>query len=106
MNPILLNIYTDALDWLGKHSLPCVFRMMFHTDCPGCGFQRSLLALLRGDVYNSIKLYPGLLPMLLFFVFLIADRKFRFRHSNKLTGIGLAFVFIIIFGSYIIKITK
>lgn len=106
MSPILLNIYTDALGWLEDHSLPCIFRMMFHVDCPGCGFQRSLLALLRGDIYNSIRLYPGLLPMLLFFTFLLADRKFRFRHSNKLTRFGLAFIFIIIFGSYIIKIIK
>ena len=32
--------------------------------CPFCGFQRSIAALLRGDLTTSFLLYPALLPIL------------------------------------------
>lgn len=32
-------------------------------DCPGCGFQRSAAALLRGDIAGSLSLYPALIPI-------------------------------------------
>jgi hypothetical protein len=101
----LTGAYTAFVNWLEVHSLPCISRALFHVDCPGCGFQRSTIALLRGQVGESLQLYPALLPMLLYFGFLVADRRYRFRHSKKITQFGLALLFIIIFVSFIIKLT-
>jgi len=102
---LLTGVYTSMVNWLEAHSMPCLSRVVFHADCPGCGFQRSAIALLRGQVGLSLQLYPALVPMLLFFAFLIADRYYRFTYSKKITQIGLALLFIIIFASYIIKLT-
>ena len=102
---LLTGVYANMVNWLEAHSLPCLSQVIFHADCPGCGFQRSAIALLRGQVGQSLQLYPALLPMLLFFAFLIADRYYHFKHSKKITQIGLALLFIIIFVSYIIKLT-
>ena len=85
--------------------MPCLIRQVFHVDCPGCGIQRSFIALLQGHIYDSLRLYPALIPMLLFFVFLVADRKYHFTNSKLLIKSGMAFIFIIMFAAYIYKLT-
>jgi hypothetical protein len=74
-------------------------------DCPGCGFQRSGIALLKGDIFQSIQLYPALIPMMAFFIFLFLNQKFRFSDSIKTVKTGIASIFIIILVSYILKLT-
>lgn len=101
MHLISLNI----INWLEQHQLPCLFKAMFHIDCPGCGFQRSAIALLKGNIGESWKMYPALIPMLIFFLYLFADRRFHFKNSTFFTRFGIASVFIIILASYIIKLT-
>lgn len=97
--------YMAMVNWLEAHGLPCFSQSLFHVSCPGCGLQRSVIALLRGQLGQSLQMYPALLPMLLYFGFLLADRQYHFRHSKKITQFGLALLFIIIFVSYITKIT-
>jgi hypothetical protein len=94
----------SIINWLQQHQLPCIFKKVTHFDCPGCGFQRSFIELLKGDVGESFRLYPALMPMLLFFTFLILNNKFYIASSTKITKIGIASIFIIILVSYIIKI--
>ena len=45
--------------------LPCPYYQLFGISCPFCGFQRSFLALLHGDVVTCLKIYPAMLPLLL-----------------------------------------
>ncbi|MBI3509914.1 MAG: DUF2752 domain-containing protein [Bacteroidetes bacterium] len=70
------------LNWLQDHLIPCPIKSITGIDCPGCGFQRSLLFLLRGDLIESIKIYPALIPLLLTFIFLFLHLKFRFRKGT------------------------
>lgn len=46
-------------------------------DCPGCGMQRSFVALLEGDFVESFILYPPLLPVIITLVLLIRQVLFR-----------------------------
>lgn len=62
---VLLVIFSKADGFL----LPCPFKRLTGLDCPGCGFQRSLLALVRGDWQASLHFYP---PTLLFLVSALA----------------------------------
>jgi len=57
------------VDWLEKNQLSCVIKSNFGVDCPGCGTQRSVIALLNGDIISSIELHPG---VILFFLTAIA----------------------------------
>ena len=59
--------------WLREHLLPCPFKFLTGLDCPGCGFQRAMLALAQGNFTESFKLYPPTIPLLLFFIYGIAD---------------------------------
>lgn len=54
------------ITWLQNHLLPCAFKTLFGIDCPICGFQRSFLLLLQGRFADSFKMYPPLIPCLLF----------------------------------------
>ncbi len=63
------------IDWLEHHLLPCPTKYFFGVECPGCGMQRAIIELLRGNLVESIKLYPPLIPMLLMLVVLIINLK-------------------------------
>lgn len=63
------------LDWLEHHLLPCPTKYFFGMECPGCGMQRAIIELLRGNLVDSIKLYPPLIPMLLMLVVLVINLK-------------------------------
>ncbi|HVW14816.1 MAG TPA: DUF2752 domain-containing protein [Mucilaginibacter sp.] len=65
------------LKWLQGHLLICPFKYLTGIDCPGCGFQRSVLALVQGDMHQSFALYPPAIPLLLFFLYGIADGIFK-----------------------------
>ena len=48
--------------WLESHMLPCSFKQATGLDCPSCGMQRSFVHLLRGEVVESVALFPALFP--------------------------------------------
>jgi len=45
--------------------LPCPFKYITGYDCPGCGFQRSFVALLKGNLKESMHLYAPTVPILI-----------------------------------------
>lgn len=61
--------------------LNCHWKQTFGVECPGCGFQRSFLELISGDVYESLYLFPATVPVLLLFILLGLHLKFKFRHG-------------------------
>jgi hypothetical protein len=71
------------VNWLQNHLLPCPFKYLTGIDCPGCGFQRSVLALLQGDMHKSFTLYPPAIPLLLFFAYGLADKYFKLDNSKN-----------------------
>ena len=53
------------IQWLQGNMLPCQYKQLFGIDCPLCGFQRSLISLLEGNIKESIIQYPAMLPLIL-----------------------------------------
>ncbi|MGB9745690.1 MAG: DUF2752 domain-containing protein [Bacteroidales bacterium] len=87
------SITGNLADWLSLHSLPCPYMKFFGIPCPGCGMQRAFAELLRGHIFESIRLYPALIPLLFLLVFLILHIVFRFRNGAaiiKYSFIGTA----------------
>jgi hypothetical protein len=62
------------ISWLQDHLLICPFKYLTGIDCPGCGFQRAVLLLLKGNIYESIVIYPPAIPIILFFIYLLIER--------------------------------
>ena len=100
----MLFVPLNIIGWLEQHQLPCIFKKLTHFDCPGCGFQRSFVALLQGNMVESFKIYPALFPILLLF-FLLAVRLITKNESyNAVLKYLFLFCASIIVVSYIYKI--
>jgi len=100
----MLFIYLNIISWLEQHQLPCIFKSLTHFDCPGCGFQRSFVALLHGNVAESFKIYPALIPIL--FLFGLLAVRLITKNESYNTALKYLFFFCasIIVVSYIYKI--
>ncbi|WP_262497070.1 DUF2752 domain-containing protein [Nonlabens spongiae] len=83
--------------------LPCVSKKITGMDCPGCGIQRSISFLLKGELVDSFLMYPGLLPIATLFTFLVVDFFFTIKHSEKIKLFLTFFTLGTVVVSYIIK---
>lgn len=72
------------IHWLQGHLIPCPFKYLTGIDCPGCGFQRSVIVLIQGDLHKSFQLYPPAIPLLLLFAYGVLDRRFKLDTKNEL----------------------
>ncbi len=77
-------VFENIAQWLQQHSLTCPVKHYLRVDCPGCGMQRSLVALLRGNLRESLLFHPVTIPLLLFFLLAALHLKFRFKQGNRL----------------------
>jgi len=55
----------NLIQWLQGHMFPCFYKQAFGISCPMCGFQRSVIELLKGNFMESILQFPALFPLLL-----------------------------------------
>ncbi len=86
--------------------IPCLNKKLFGVECLGCGFQRSVLHLLRGEFAEAFHLYPAIYTLLLFLIFIILNLKFKFKHRKKIIQILAIINILVIVISYIIKINS
>ena len=84
--------------------LPCPSKYFFHFDCPGCGMQRSLFALLNGEVEKSLQLYPATIPILFLVGFAALHLKFDIKNGATVIKWTQFFCVAIILVSYIYKL--
>lgn len=82
----------------------CYFYGIFGVQCPGCGFQRALIELFRGNILESLKLYPALIPILFMFAFLMLHLKFKYKNGALFLKVFFIFTTIIIVANYIYKV--
>ncbi len=96
----------SVIKWLEQHMAPCFYKKFFGFECPGCGMQRSFVALLRGDFYESFLLYPPLFLIIILLLLLVTHLIFDLKHGAK----ALKWLFIlnavVIIVSFIIKQTQ
>ncbi len=92
------------LNWLEHHLLTCPSKYFFHFDCPGCGLQRSILALIKGDFVRSLQLYPATIPILFLIFYTILHLKFDFKSGAQVIKYIYLFTSIIVFIFYLYKI--
>jgi len=100
----LLSLYNNFTHWLEANMLSCPSKKFLHIECPGCGLQRSFIALLKGNITNSFLLYPATLPILFMFGFTVLHLKYNFEKGAaviKYSQIGIAIVIVVF---YIYKI--
>lgn len=75
--------------------IPCISKTIFHISCPGCGYTRSLLSVLRLDFVNAWNYHPlfWLFPILVILFFkdgVIFSKKIY--NTILLSAIGFLFL--------------
>jgi hypothetical protein len=94
----------SLISWLEDNMLSCPYNKYFGIDCFGCGMQRSVVALLKGDFVESFYMYPALIPMLFMFLLLITHLVFKFKNGAAWLKYTFIFVVSIVVISFIIKL--
>ena len=91
---------------LEDYMLPCLSKQLLGIECFGCGFQRSIVLLFKGEFIAAFKMYPGIYPLLMLGVFLAFNFFFKIKNAEKIkiTLVVLSIAFIVI--NYVLKITN
>lgn len=79
------------IHWLESHMQPCFYKKFIGIECPGCGMQRALIELLKGNILESILIFPALIPILFMFIYLLLHLIFKFKKGANV----LKYTFII-----------
>ncbi|WP_082995023.1 DUF2752 domain-containing protein [Aquimarina megaterium] len=91
------------INYIESNLLQCPTKKLMGIDCLGCGFQRSFLLLIKGDLVESFLMYPALIPLLLMFGYLIAHLLLKFKKGAKTLQYFYILNSILIITNYIIK---
>lgn len=90
------------ISFLEENLLSCPWKSN-GIECMGCGMQRSIIHLLKGEFIEAFYMYPPIYTIILMFSFLILHLKFQFKIGHKIL-LGLFVLNIIItFTNYLLK---
>ena len=96
-------MWLTFIDWLEERQLVCFYKSTFGVECPGCGIQRAFIALLRGDILESIKLFPALIPIFAMLILLVVHVIYKLNNGGKILISFAVFNVVITIVSYISK---
>ncbi len=90
------------ISFLEDHLLACQWKSL-GVECTGCGLQRSLIHLLKGEFAEAFYMYPPVYTLLLMFTFLLLHLKFDFAKGHKILFWLFVLNVCIIIINYILK---
>lgn len=83
--------------------LPCMSKKLFGIECFGCGTQRAIVLLCKGEFVEAFKMYPPIYTLLLLFLFIFLHLIDKSRNYTRIV-ISLAILnLIVMVVSYFIK---
>ncbi len=93
----------SLVSFLEENLLPCYWKQV-GLECLGCGMQRSMIHLLRGEFAEAFFQYPAIYSLMGMGAFLILHLKYQFARGHKV----LLWLFLLnvslILGNYVLKI--
>lgn len=99
----ILGIKNDFIHFLERNMFSCSFKKM-GVECAGCGMQRAIILLLKGEFVEAFYMYPPIYSILLMFAFLAIHLKFRIKNGHKILVALFILNLFITLANYIIKI--
>jgi hypothetical protein len=92
------------ISFFEQHLFICSIKSLIGIDCPGCGMQRAFIALLKGDLIQSLKFNASLLPFLFTILFTICHLIFSFKNGSKFIVIFFASTAFILAVNFVVKL--
>ncbi|MES2681303.1 MAG: DUF2752 domain-containing protein [Bacteroidota bacterium] len=96
---------TALIEFLEQHLFSCSIKSLLGVDCPGCGMQRAFIALLKGDLRESLCLNPSLLPFLFTLCFTICHLTFGFKNGARLIVVFFSATVLVMIFNFIMNLT-
>ena len=100
----ILAALSTFLDKVAIFFIPCPFKYLTKIDCPGCGFQRSILALMQGNIVESFHLYPPAIPFIISAIAGLSITVLKGNTNSKILKAMYIGTGIIMLANYIYKI--
>lgn len=92
----------SLVSFLEENLLSCQWKQL-GIDCMGCGMQRSIIHLLKGEFLDAFYMYPAIYTLIGMFFYLGFHLKYSFKNGHSI----LLYIFIanafVMLSSYIIK---
>ncbi len=88
---------------LEKYMLPCLNKKLFGVDCLGCGMQRSIVLLLKGEFSAAFHMYPAIYPLMLLLAFIGFNFFIQFKNGKSIKVGLMIFTALTMIISYVIK---
>jgi hypothetical protein len=91
------------VSFLEENLLACQFKSM-GVECMGCGLQRSVVLILKGEFAEAFYMYPAIYSLIFMFGFLLLHLKFQFAKGHKVLLWLFIVNLLIIITNYILRI--
>ena len=89
---------------LEDYMLPCLNKKYLGFECMGCGLQRSVALIFKGQLVDAFFMYPAIYTISALFGFIIINSFKNYKSGTKIiTILAIANVAIII-GSFLLKL--
>lgn len=86
-----------------EYMLPCLSKKLFGIECFGCGTQRALLLVFKGEFIKAFYMFPAIYTLLLFFALIGLNYIDKSRNYHKIIIILAITNAVIMVVSYFIK---
>ncbi|MDT3405258.1 DUF2752 domain-containing protein [Mucilaginibacter terrae] len=90
--------------WLQNFLIPCLFKNFTGFDCPFCGLQRSVVALLEGDLVASFKYQPATILLLLALLLSASGQRLQFNNKRLVKRVVYSLTTVCFLAFYLYKI--
>ncbi|WP_298537264.1 DUF2752 domain-containing protein [uncultured Algibacter sp.] len=86
-----------------EYMLPCLNKKLLGFECFGCGIQRSVALILKGELLEAFYMYPAIYTLMLLLGLIIINAFQNFKLGTKIITILAILNAVIIVSSFLIK---
>ncbi len=83
--------------------LPCLNKKLFGIDCVGCGMQRAVVLLFKGEFTAAFHMYPAIYPLLILLAFIGLNFFVQFKNDGLVKTSLMIITAVTMIASYVIK---
>lgn len=92
----------NLVSFLEENLLSCQWKRL-GVECMGCGMQRSLIHILKGQFVDAFFMYPAIYTLIGMFLYLGLHIKFAFKNGHKILLLLFVSNVLIMLSNYILK---